>query len=217
VYATLSSVQHQPSWHKARQAVVGPGSSDAPAPNAVPDTPSGVYVGTGQRHSTVQTSHQATVDSVYCHGVGGGKKSMHTCGYQNLTLEQVGQTIRHHLGRKDISYHFCLACPKYLAAIELGKITLKNPCNFQDLCKKPNGHQMHGKSGNPNPPPHNFKDPKAKAFLAAFNASFKALLAGEDSDGNDEKEGDQEDICNTNYHEDNNLHGCLSMVGPLKE
>jgi hypothetical protein len=76
---------------------------------------------------------------------------------------------------------------------------------------------MPGKSGNPNPNPYNFKDPKAKAVLAAFNASFKALMAGEDSDGNDEKEGNEKDVCNINDHEDNNLHGFLSMVGSKKE
>jgi hypothetical protein len=72
------SSRHPTPTIMARQAVGGHGPSAAPC--AVPDPPSGVSVGTGQRHSAAQASHQAIVDSIHCHGVGGGH-ARYVCFY----------------------------------------------------------------------------------------------------------------------------------------
>jgi hypothetical protein len=111
-------------------------------------------------------------------------------------------------------------CPKYLKAIQSGEINPKNPCNFHDMHKKPPVRQLPGKIGNRKRPPQNLKDPKAKAFLSAFQALFQALFANEEASDNDNDEEDKDspilDNCNVD-DDDNNLHGFLSMVGSLKD
>jgi hypothetical protein len=78
--------------------------------------------------------------------------------------------------------------------------------------KKPPVHQLPGKLGSHKQPPQNFKDPKAKTFLSAFQALFQALLANEKASNKD----NDEDDCNVN-NDDNNLHGFLSLLGSLKD
>jgi hypothetical protein len=116
--------------------------------------------------------------------------------------------------------HIRLMCPKYLAAIQSGEINPKHPCNFHDMRKKPPIRQLPGKIGNCKQPPRNLKDPKAKAFLSAFQALFQALFANEETsnDNNDEEDKDSPrlDNCDVN-DDDNDLHGFLSMVGSLKD
>ncbi len=111
-------------------------------------------------------------------------------------------------------------CPKYLAAIQYGEINPKNPCNFHDMHKKPPIRQLSGKIGNCKQPSQNLKDPKAKAFLSAFQALFQALFLNEEAskDDNDEEDKDspRSDNCDFN-DDDNNLHGFLSMDGSLKD
>ena len=73
--------------------------------------------------------------------------------------------------------------PKYTAAIKSGKVSPINSRNFQDARKNPPGHLLHGKPGFHKQPSHDFKDPKANAFLSAFPASFQALFAHDKEDG----------------------------------
>jgi hypothetical protein len=123
----------------------------------------------------------------------------------------------HHCGEKG---HIRPMCPKYLLAIQSGEINPKHPCNFYDKRKKPPVRQLPGKIGNRNQPPQNLKDPKAKAFLSAFQALFQALFANEEAsnDDNDEEDKDSPRLDDCNVNDDNNdLHGFLSMVGSLKD
>jgi hypothetical protein len=86
--------------------------------------------------------------------------------------------------------------------------------------KKPPVRQLPGKFCNCKQPPRHVKDPKAKAFLSAFQALFQALFANEkaSNDENDEEDKDslRLDDCNVN-DDSNNLHGFLCMVGSLKD
>ena len=112
-------------------------------------------------------------------------------------------------------------CPKYLAAIKSGKISPKNPRNFHDARKKPPGRPLPGKPGFRKQLPCDFKDPKAKAFLSAFQASFQALFAQDkevSNDGDDDNDkgttgADEFDVDDG----DTDLHGFLTMVGSLKD
>jgi hypothetical protein len=123
----------------------------------------------------------------------------------------------HHCREKG---HIRPMCPKYLMAIQSGEINPKHPCNFHDMRKKLPVHQLPGKTGNCKQPPQNLKDPKAKAFLSAFQALFQALFANEEASNDDNEEEDKDsprsDDCNVN-DDDNDLHGSLSMVGSLKD
>jgi hypothetical protein len=86
--------------------------------------------------------------------------------------------------------------------------------------KKHPVRQLPGKSCNPKQPPQNLKDPKAKAFLSAFQALFQALFANEEAsnDDNEEEDKDSPRLNNCNViDDDNNLHGFLCMVGSLKD
>ncbi len=124
----------------------------------------------------------------------------------------------HHCGEKG---HIRPMCPKYLAAIKSGKISPKNPRNFHDARKKPPGRPLPGKPGFRKQLPCDFKDPKAKAFLSAFQASFQALFAQDkevSNDGDDDNDkgttgADEFDVDDG----DTDLHGFLTMVGSLKD
>jgi hypothetical protein len=113
-----------------------------------------------------------------------------------------------------------LLCPKYLVAIQSGEINPKHPCNFLDMHKKPLVCQLPGKIGYCKQPPQNIKDPKAKAFLSAFQILFQALFTNEEAsnDENDEEDKDSlsTDECNVN-DDDKDLHGFLSMAGFLND
>jgi hypothetical protein len=123
----------------------------------------------------------------------------------------------HHCGEKG---HIHPMCPRYLAAIQSGEINPKNPCNIQDMRKKPPIRQLPGKIGNRKQPPQHFKDPEAKAFLSAFQALFQALFANEEASNNNNYEEDKDsprsDNCDV-YDENNNLHGFVPMVRSLKD
>ena len=116
--------------------------------------------------------------------------------------------------------HIRSNCPKYILALKSSKISPKNPRKFHDMYKKSPGHQLPGKPGYRKQPPQNFKDPKAKAFLSAFQASSHALFANEEvsDDNNDEenKDNTSEDDCDV-YDDVNDLYGFLIMVGSSKE
>jgi hypothetical protein len=105
----------------------------------------------------------------------------------------------HHCGGKG---HICPMCPKYLAAIQSKEINPKHPCNFHEMRKKPPACQLPGKIGSCKQPPQSFKDPKAKAFLSAFQALFQALFANEEAGDNNNDEEDKNspstDDCNVN-------------------
>ncbi len=66
-----------------------------------------------------------------------------------------------------------------------------------------------------------FKDPKAKAFLSAFQASFQALFAHDEEASNDGDDADNKDTTGADDFdvddEDNDLRGFLTMVGSLKD
>jgi hypothetical protein len=111
-------------------------------------------------------------------------------------------------------------CPKYLAAIQSGEIIPKHPCNFHNMHKKLPVRQLPGKIDSQKEPPQYSKDPKAKAFLSAFQASFQALFANEEArdDDNYEEDKDSPSLDDSNVNnDDNNLHGFLSLVGSLKD
>jgi hypothetical protein len=123
----------------------------------------------------------------------------------------------HHCREKE---HIRPMCPKYLGAIQSREINPQHPCNFHDMRKKPPIRQLPEKIGNYKQPPRNLKDPKAKAFLPAFQALFQAFFANEEASNNDNDEEDKDsprlDDCDAN-DDDNNLHGFLSMVGSSKD
>ncbi len=122
----------------------------------------------------------------------------------------------HHCGGKG---HIHTICPKYLAAIQSREINPKHPGNNHNMSKKPPIRQLPGKIGNRNQPPPNLKDPKAKAFLFAFQALFQALFANEEAsdNNNDEEDKDSPRLDNCDVIDDNNdLNGFLSMVRSLK-
>ncbi len=116
--------------------------------------------------------------------------------------------------------HFCPNCLKYLATIQSREINPKHPCNFHNMCKKLPVCQLPGKIGNCKQPPRNLNNPKAKAFLSAFQALIQALLANKEASNgnNDEEDKDSPRLVDCNVNDDgNNLHGFLSMVGSLKD
>jgi hypothetical protein len=86
--------------------------------------------------------------------------------------------------------------------------------------KKPPVRQLPGKIGNCKQPFQNLKDPKAKAFLSAFQALFQAIFVNKEASNGDNDDEDKEsprlDDCNVN-DDDSNLHGFLSMIGSLKD
>ncbi len=122
----------------------------------------------------------------------------------------------HHCGEKR---HIHPMCPKCLAAIQSGEINPNHPCNFHNMRKKPPIRQLPGKIGNRKQPHQNLKDPKAMAFLSAFQALFQALFANEEaSDDNNYEENKDSPRSNDCVHDDDNdLHGFLSMVRSLKD
>jgi hypothetical protein len=124
----------------------------------------------------------------------------------------------HHCGKQG---HIHPNCPDYLKKVASGEITqVKHPRYPQRRSPRENRNdppRRHDKNGTNDPPRHhdkNFlKNPKAKAFLSAFQALFC-----EDS-GNDE-DADEVTKDNEDDHKDgnNDLHTFLSMVGSsLKE
>jgi hypothetical protein len=101
-----------------------------------------------------------------------------------------------------------------------GEINPKHSHNFHNMRKKPPIRQLPGKIGNHKQPPQNLTDPKAKAFLSAFQALFQALFASEEAsnNNNDKEDKDSPRLVDCDVNEDNNnLHGFLSMVGSLKD
>ncbi len=72
------SPRHPTPTIRARQAVGGHGP--LAVPYAVPYPPSGVSVGTGQRHSAAQALCQAMVESIHPHSVGRGN-AWYVCFY----------------------------------------------------------------------------------------------------------------------------------------
>ena len=114
----------------------------------------------------------------------------------------------HHCGKQG---HIRPNCPNYLQKVASGEITRVSG-------NRPRYPQRRSPWENRNDPPRrrdkNFlKNPKAKAFLSAFQALF-CEDSGDDEDANEVPKDNEDD------HEDgdNDLHTFLSMVGSsLKE
>jgi hypothetical protein len=116
----------------------------------------------------------------------------------------------HHCGKKG---HICPHCPNYLKKVASGEIKRNVGSNIPNV-RSPQARSP--KDPGTHPPRctnNNFlKNPKAKAFLSAFQALFN-----DESDDNDAKEdsNSQEDELKVNNKD---LHSFLSMVGSsLKE
>ena len=101
--------------------------------------------------------------------------------------------------------HIRPTCPKYLAQIESGEIQrpIKTPTrdNQRDV-RKPAGQR------------YKVQDRKAKALLSVFQAFYGGNSDSENDDdeaGQDEKEEREQE--NVDNHDDDELHGFLSMIG----
>jgi hypothetical protein len=116
----------------------------------------------------------------------------------------------HHCGEKG---HIRLQCPDYLNKIKSGEIKRTYCPNY---CGQTQARPTN--RGLPQACRNNFlKDPKAKAFLSAFQALFTP-----DDDDIDNGNGDKDLITNKGDNEqdegdDGNIYNFLSMVGSLKE
>jgi hypothetical protein len=116
----------------------------------------------------------------------------------------------HHCGYKG---HICLQCTDYIKKVRLGEIKRSDGSNRPSPRSPPSAH-----SSNRSTPLrcNNFlKDPKAKAFLSAFQALFADNEVIEDDDNiknHDVKDDDKPDD-DTN----DDLHNFLLMVRSLKE
>jgi hypothetical protein len=109
--------------------------------------------------------------------------------------------------------HIHPQCPDYIKKVKSGKIKHSTGSNPPSPCGLPSVH-----SSNCSTPLrcNNFlKDPKAKAFLTAFQALFADNKVNEEDNNNKNHDikGDDKPNDNTN----NDLHNFLLMVGYLKE
>jgi hypothetical protein len=104
--------------------------------------------------------------------------------------------------------HICSKCSKYLAQIESGEI--KHP---EKVC-----HDLQQQKQQPCVPgskslkKNYLKDPKAKAFLSAF----QALFSSDSEDNEDHNEAPPNGNQDENKGEDEDLHDFLSMVRSLQ-
>jgi hypothetical protein len=74
------------------------------------------------------------------------------------------------------------------------------------------------KTGSPNTPRRNFlKDPKARAFLSAFQSFMCESDDSDDGDVNNEDNAVEDDDENVQEEDAEDLHGFLSMIGSLKD
>jgi hypothetical protein len=122
--------------------------------------------------------------------------------------------ICHYCGKQG---HICPNCPDYLKKVASGEI--KHISRRFPQGRSPRGHSNHpSPRGNRDHPPHrpdkNFlRNPKAKAFLSAFQALF-CDDSDNDEDANETAQGNEDD----RNDDDNDLQSFLSMVGSsLKE
>ncbi len=122
----------------------------------------------------------------------------------------------HHCGEKG---HIHPDCPKYLQQIKSGKIV----CGPKHQRSGPRGPPLSCPSGcgPPRPPGcaepwHDFmKEPKAKAFLSAFQALFTndEINNEEEDKSNDKQDGDADN----NQGVDDDVRAFLSLAGSLKD
>jgi hypothetical protein len=116
----------------------------------------------------------------------------------------------HHCGDKG---HIHPQCLDYIKKVRLGEIKHSNGSNHPSLCSP-----LSARSSNCSTPlSHNnfLKDPKAKAFLSAFQALFADDEVNEDDNNNKNHDIKDDDEPNDNTNDD--LQNFLSMVGSLKE
>jgi hypothetical protein len=116
----------------------------------------------------------------------------------------------HHCGDKG---HIRPQYPDYIKKVRLGEIKHTNGSNRPSPCIPPSA-----RSSNCSFPlcRNNFlKDPKAKAFLSAFQALFADKELNEEDNNN--KNHDVKDDDKPNDNTNNDLHNFLLMVGSLKE
>jgi hypothetical protein len=116
----------------------------------------------------------------------------------------------HHCGDKG---HIHLQCPDYTKKVRLGEIKCSNGSNHPSHRSPPSTC-----SSNRSTPLrcNNFlKDPKAKAFLSAFQALFADNEVIEEDDNNKNHDVKDDDEPNDDTNDD--LHNFLLMVSSLKE
>ena len=116
----------------------------------------------------------------------------------------------HHCGDKG---HIRPQYPDYIKKVRLGEIKHTNGSNRPSPCSPPSA-----RSSNCSFPlcRNNFlKDPKAKAFLSAFQALFADKELNEEDNNN--KNHDVKDDDKSDDDTNNDLHNFLLMVGSLKE
>ncbi len=122
----------------------------------------------------------------------------------------------HHCGEKD---HIRPDCPKYLQQINSGKIVRgpkyqrSGPHGPPLSC--PPGREPPRSPGHAEPPRDFMKEPKAKAFLSAFQALFTNDKNNneEEDESNDEQDGDADN----NQGVDDDVRVFLSLAGSLKD
>jgi hypothetical protein len=113
----------------------------------------------------------------------------------------------------NIKGHICPQCPSYIKKVKLGEIKCSNGSNCPSPCSPP-----PARPSNCAPPLRSnifLKDPKAKAFLSAFQALFTDDEENEDKNGAKDQDAKEDDKPNEDANE--NIHNFLLMVGSLKE
>ena len=107
-------------------------------------------------------------------------------------------------------------CPLYLEAIASGAI--KKPEYKPKGGNRRTPKKGSPKTGSPNTPRRNFlKDPKARAFLSAFQSFMCESDDSDDGDVNNEDNAVKDDDENVQEEDAEDLHGFLSMIGSLKD
>jgi hypothetical protein len=112
--------------------------------------------------------------------------------------------------------HICPDCPLYLKAIASGAI--KKPEYKPKGGDRRTPKKGSPQKGSPNTPRRNFlKDPKARAFLSAFQSFMCESDDSDDGDVNNEDNAVEDDDENVQEEDAEDLHGFLSMIGSLKD
>ncbi len=104
-------------------------------------------------------------------------------------------------------------CPDYIKKVRLGEIKRSTGSNRPSPCSPPSAHSSNCSS--PLRCNNFLKDPKAKAFLSAFQALFADNKVREEENNN--KNHDVKDDDKSDDDTNNDLHNFLLMVGSLKE
>jgi hypothetical protein len=130
------------------------------------------------------------------------EKAMALAAMKKLPFDE---WVSHHCGKKG---HIHPHCPKYIEQVKSGQI--KIPTKQRP---SPRGPCAAHPPGRPTAQRPYIKDPKAKAFLSAF----QALFTKEDKEEEEDTERNNNVNATDNNKDKEDMHNFFSMVGSLKE